>query len=190
MRGALRERELHDDGRLGRARAEECAEVDDGYIAPCRRKRTGDVGGGGNEPGVTVACESNALAPTVSTGDTRRLLRRRRSAGVWYSCGDAVAAGAHLEKDMPNAAPGVPLPEPVVDPEIDVASASAAPCSTAAVTPARAAENAIPPRAFIPLKTVPLSLTASFPRSACERPGPNLDWESGAGAGTLVTVRA
>ena len=101
-----------------------------------------------------------------------------------------MAAGGLLENNMPNAAPGVPLREPVVDPEIDVARACAAPCSTAAVTPARAAENAIPPRAFIPLKTVPPSLTAAFPRSACERPRPNLDWESGAGAGTLVTVCA
>lgn len=104
-------------------------------------------------------------------GETRRL-RRRRSCVVWYSCGDPVAAGALFEKNM--------LPKPVPGPVAVFCSA------TAAATPARAAEIAIPPSVRMPLRTLPPSLAAALPSSAWVILRPSLTWFSGGGTGVLV----
>ncbi len=111
---------------------------------------TGDVGGGGSELGVTVACGSNP-----STGEDTLRLRLLLSAAVWYSC-VALAAGALLGKNMPN------VPAAADPPDVDVLLVLVCPglglcaCSpeTAVVTPARAAESAIPLRAFHPAEDV------------------------------------
>ena len=160
---------------------------------------TGDVGGGGtgNELGVTVAWESN----TPSTGE-RRLRLRLRSAAVWYSCGGAcVAAGALFEKNMPSAPAAEPAPDEVVDVLrpwpwlwlwVRVGDACACSPDTAAVTPARAAENAIPPRVFIPLKTLPPILSAALPRSAWVMPMPgsaNLDADADASGAAEIALK-
>ena len=94
-------------------------------------------------------------------------------------------AGALLEKSMPRAFAAGPEPDPDW---LRLWLGACCCCSpeTAALTPARAAENAIPPRVFIPLRTLPPILTAAFPRSACDMPNPNLSGASGAVTGTLV----
>ncbi len=145
---------------------------------------TGDVGGGGNELGVTVACGSNP-----STGEDILRLRLLLSAAVWYSCVAcvALAAGALLEKNMPNAPAAADPPD--VDVLLVCPGLGLCACSpeTAAVTPARAAESAIPLRAFIPLSTLPPIFTAALPRSAWDMESPNFDpAPSEVGTGWLV----